>query len=85
MPPYTGDADIHFNKQMRIHHLAAIDMAEVQFAQGTNPEPRRLRRRSLPSSGARSRRSKLGRSSAGSKRARLEDGPNRPSTLLRAR
>ena len=42
MPPYTGDADIDFNKQMRIHHLAAIDMAEVQIAQGTNPESKAL-------------------------------------------
>ena len=42
MPPYTGDADIDFNKQMRVHHLAAIDMAEVQIAQGTNPETKAL-------------------------------------------
>ena len=42
MPPYTGDADIDFNKQMRVHHLAAIDMAEVQLAQGTNPESKAL-------------------------------------------
>jgi len=42
MPPYTGDADVDFNKQMRVHHLAAIDMAEVQIAQGTNPETKAL-------------------------------------------
>lgn len=42
MPPYTGDADVDFNKQMRIHHLAAIDMAEVQVAQGTNAESKAL-------------------------------------------
>ena len=42
MPPYTGDADIDFNKQMRVHHLAAIDMAEVQIAQGTDPETKAL-------------------------------------------
>ena len=42
MPPYTGDADVDFNKQMRVHHLAAIDMAEVQIAEGTNPETKAL-------------------------------------------
>ena len=42
MPPYTGDADVDFNKQMRVHHLAAIDMAEVQIAKGTNPETKAL-------------------------------------------
>lgn len=41
-PPYIGDADIDFNKQMRIHHLAAVDMAEVQIAQGSNPETKAL-------------------------------------------
>ena len=41
-PPYTGDADIDFNKQMRTHHLAAVDMAEVQLAQGKDPESRAL-------------------------------------------
>ena len=41
-PPYTGDADVDFNKQMRIHHLAAVDMAEVQLAQGKNPESKAL-------------------------------------------
>lgn len=42
MPPYTGDADVDFNKQMRVHHLAAIDMAEVQVDEGTNPETKAL-------------------------------------------
>ena len=42
MPPYTGDADVDFNKQMRIHHLAAIDMAEVQIAQGTDAASKAL-------------------------------------------
>lgn len=42
MPPFTGDADVDFNKQMRIHHLAAIDMAEVQIAEGTNAETKAL-------------------------------------------
>ncbi len=42
MPPYTGDADVDFNKQMRTHHLAAIDMAEVQLAKGKDAESRAL-------------------------------------------
>ena len=42
MPPYTGDADIDFNKQMRVHHLAAIDMAKVQLANGKDAESRAL-------------------------------------------
>jgi len=42
MPPYTGDADVDFNKQMRGHHLAAIDMAEVQLANGKDAESRAL-------------------------------------------
>lgn len=41
-PPYTGDADIDFNKQMRTHHLAAIDMAKVQLANGKDAESRAL-------------------------------------------
>lgn len=42
MPPYIGDADVDFNKQMRTHHLAAIDMAEVRLAQGKDAETRAL-------------------------------------------
>ena len=42
MPPYTGDADVDFNKQMRGHHLAAVDMAEVQLAHGKDAESRAL-------------------------------------------
>lgn len=42
MPPYTGDADVDFNKQMRTHHLAAIDMAEVELANGNDAESRAL-------------------------------------------
>ena len=41
-PPYTGDADIDFNKQMRIHHLAAVDMAEAQLAHGKDPASKAL-------------------------------------------
>ena len=42
MPPYTGDADVDFNKQMRRHHLSAIDMAKVKLANGKNAESRAL-------------------------------------------
>jgi hypothetical protein len=45
MPPYTGDSDIDFNKQMRIHHLAAIDMAEVQLANGKDEGTKALARK----------------------------------------
>ena len=42
MPPYTGDADVDFNKQMRGHHLAAIDMAAVELAYGKDAKTRAL-------------------------------------------
>jgi uncharacterized protein (DUF305 family) len=42
MPPYTGDADVDFNKQMRTHHLAAIDMGKVQLANGKDAQSRAL-------------------------------------------
>lgn len=42
MPAYTQDADIDFNKQMKVHHQAAIDMAEAQLAHGTDPASRAL-------------------------------------------
>lgn len=42
MPPYTGDADVDFNKQMRTHHLSAIDMAKVELANGKDAESRAL-------------------------------------------
>lgn len=45
MPPYTGDADVDFNKQMRIHHLAAIDMAQVQLANGKDETSKALARK----------------------------------------
>lgn len=44
MPAYTGDADVDFNKQMRGHHVAAIEMAEVQLKHGKDPESRTLAR-----------------------------------------
>jgi hypothetical protein len=42
MPAYTQDADVDFNKQMKIHHQAAIDMAEVQLANGKDPASKAL-------------------------------------------
>lgn len=45
MPPFTGDADIDFNKQMRVHHLAAVDMAEAQLANGKDAETKALARK----------------------------------------
>lgn len=42
MPLYTGDADVDFNKQMRGHHVAAIEMAEVQLKHGKDPASRAL-------------------------------------------
>ncbi len=41
-PPYTGDADVDFNKQMRIHHIAAVDMAEAQLANGKDAATKAL-------------------------------------------
>lgn len=45
MPPYTGDPDVDFNKQMRVHHIAAIDMAEAQLAHGRDPATTALARK----------------------------------------
>ena len=42
MPAHTGDADVDFNKQMRGHHVAAIEMAEVQLKHGKDPASRTL-------------------------------------------
>ncbi len=42
MPAYTGDADVDFNTQMRGHHVAAIEMAEVQLTHGKDPASRAL-------------------------------------------
>lgn len=42
MPAYTQDADVDFNKQMKIHHQAAIDMAEAQLANGKDPASKAL-------------------------------------------
>lgn len=45
MPPYTNDADTDFAKQMRVHHLAAIDMAEVHLANGKDEPTKALARK----------------------------------------
>lgn len=42
MPPFTGDADIDFMKQMRIHHQGAIDMAKIALTNGKDGEVRKL-------------------------------------------
>lgn len=42
MPAFTGDADVDFMQQMRGHHQAAIDMAEVELAQGVDAEAKAL-------------------------------------------
>ncbi len=42
MPTFTGNADTDFMKQMRGHHQAAISMAEVELANGADPEAKKL-------------------------------------------
>ena len=39
---YSSDADIDFTRSMIPHHQAAIDMANVLFEHGKNPEVRKL-------------------------------------------
>ncbi|HET9509914.1 MAG TPA: DUF305 domain-containing protein [Sphingomonas sp.] len=39
---YTGDADVDFMQQMKVHHLAAIAMAETELTFGKDAEARRL-------------------------------------------
>lgn len=46
--PYAGDTDVDFIKQMRTHHLAAIDMAKIQLPNGKLAESPALRPKSLP-------------------------------------
>lgn len=41
-PAYTGDADVDFMQQMRVHHVAAIAMSETQFEHGRDAEARAL-------------------------------------------
>lgn len=42
MPKFTGDADVDFMKQMRMHHQAAIDMANVALANGKDTDAKKL-------------------------------------------
>lgn len=42
MPAYTQDADVDFNRQMKVHHQAAIDMAEAELANGKDPASKAL-------------------------------------------
>lgn len=39
---FTGDADIDFMSQMRVHHQGAIDMAKVVLANGKDAEVKKL-------------------------------------------
>lgn len=41
-PPYTGDADVDFMQQMRVHHVAAVTMARTELAHGKDAEARAL-------------------------------------------
>lgn len=41
-PPYTGDADVDFMQQMRVHHVAAVAMARTELAHGKDAEARAL-------------------------------------------
>lgn len=42
MPAYTQDADVDFNQQMKVHHQAAVAMAEAELANGKDPASRAL-------------------------------------------
>lgn len=42
MPPFTGEADVDFMRQMKVHHTAAIAMAETELRHGDDPEARAL-------------------------------------------
>lgn len=41
-PAYTGDADVDFMQQMRVHHVAAIAMSETELAHGRDEQARTL-------------------------------------------
>lgn len=41
-PSYTGDADVDFMQQMRVHHVAAVAMARTELAHGKDAEARAL-------------------------------------------
>lgn len=44
MPAYTGDADVDFMKQMKVHHQAAIDMAKVELDYAKDAQAKKLAR-----------------------------------------
>ncbi len=44
-PKFTGDADVDFMKQMRTHHQAAIDTANVVIEHGKESATKKLARR----------------------------------------
>lgn len=39
---YTGDADVDFMAQMRVHHPSAIDMAQIVLAEGKDAQVKKL-------------------------------------------
>ncbi|MEH3038611.1 MAG: DUF305 domain-containing protein [Sphingomonas paucimobilis] len=41
-PAFTGDADVDFMRQMRVHHVAALAMARAELAHGEDAEAREL-------------------------------------------
>ena len=41
-PAYTGDADVDFMQQMRVHHVAAVAMAQTELAHGKDAQARAL-------------------------------------------
>ncbi|KQM28708.1 MULTISPECIES: DUF305 domain-containing protein [unclassified Sphingomonas] len=41
-PAYTGDADVDFMQQMRVHHVAAVAMARTELAHGKDAQARAL-------------------------------------------
>ncbi len=42
MPPFMGDADADFMRQMKVHHGSAIAMAEVELRHGKDAKARAL-------------------------------------------
>jgi len=42
MPDYSGNADVDFMKQMRVHHQAAIAMARTELVNGQNAQAKAL-------------------------------------------